>query len=86
MPERTRRLDWASLLQRVFQADLLQCACWGTRKVTAFIPGGKLARQILEKLGVEASAPPIAKAHARPHQQHFDLHPEDPGPDPQYPD
>jgi hypothetical protein len=54
--------------------------------VTAFIPGGKLARQILEKLGVEATGPPIAKARAWPHQEHFDLLPEDPGADPQYPD
>jgi hypothetical protein len=54
--------------------------------VTAFIPGGKLARQILEKLGVEATGPPIAKARARLHQEHFDLHPEGPGADPQYPD
>ena len=56
MPERARRLDWASLLQRVSRADIcdlksqtrrvaasrryqfrvLQCACGGRRKVTAF--------------------------------------------------
>jgi len=36
MPERARRLDWASLLQRVFHADILQCPCGGRRKVTAF--------------------------------------------------
>jgi hypothetical protein len=86
MPQRTRRLDWASLLQRVYQADVLHCACGGRRKVTAFIPGGNLARQILEKLGLEATGPPIAKARARLHQEHFDLHPDDPAADPQYPD
>ncbi len=55
MPERTRRLDWASLLQRVFRVDILKCRCGGRRKVTAFIPSGELARQILEKLGVDAT-------------------------------
>jgi hypothetical protein len=49
-------------------------------------PGGKLARQILEKLGVEATGPPTAKARARPHQEHFDLRPVEPVVDPQYPD
>ncbi len=54
--------------------------------MTAFIPGGKLARQILEKLGVEATGPSIAKARARAHQEHLNLHPGEPGVDPQYPD
>ncbi len=87
MPERARRLEWASLLERVFKEDILQCAsCRGRRKVTAFIPSGPMAREILERLGVDATGPPIAKARARPHQEHFDLHPEDTGVDPQYPD
>jgi hypothetical protein len=47
--------------------------------VTAFIPSGRLARQILERLGVDATGPPIAKARRRPRPEHFDLHPEDPG-------
>jgi len=45
-----------------------------------------MAREILESLGVDPTGPPIAKARARPHQEHFDLHPEDPCVDPQYPD
>jgi hypothetical protein len=39
-----------------------------------------------QRLGVGATGPPIAKARARPHQERFDLHPENPGVDPQYPD
>jgi hypothetical protein len=78
--------DLRSLLERVFKEDILQCAsCGGRRKVTAFIPSGPLAREILERLGVDAAGPPIAKARVRPHQEHFDLHPEDTGVDPQYP-
>jgi hypothetical protein len=80
MPERARRLDWASLLERVFfgghsAARLLR----GSRKVTAFIRSGRLAREILERLGVDATGPSIAKARARPHQEHFDLHPREYG-------
>jgi hypothetical protein len=73
--------------RRVFKEDILQCAsCGGRRKVTAFIPSGPMAREILERLGVDATGPPVAKARARPHQEHFGLHPEDPGVDSQYPD
>jgi hypothetical protein len=87
MPERARRLDWASLLHRVFQEDILHCAsCGGRRKVTAFIPGGPMAREILERLEVDATGPPIAEVRARRHQEHFDLHSEGTGVDPQYPD
>jgi hypothetical protein len=48
-----RRLDWAALLPREFQSDLLRCDCGCRREVIAFIPSGRSARQILEKLGVE---------------------------------
>jgi hypothetical protein len=67
-----------AMQERVFKEDILQCAsCGGRRKVTAFIPSGTLAREILERLGIDATGPQIAKARARPHQEHFDLHPED---------
>lgn len=32
---------------------------------------------------INATRPPIANACARPRQEHFDLHPVDPGEDPQ---
>jgi hypothetical protein len=44
---------------------------------------GWLARQIRAQPGVDATRSPIAKACARPRQEHFDLHPLDPGEDPQ---
>jgi len=88
MPERTPRLPWADLLARVFAVDVLVCAkCGGRRKVTAFMPGGELAREILERLGIDATGPPLAPARAPPHQQEaFELPPGDPGVDAQYPD
>jgi hypothetical protein len=36
----------------LFRRDVLQCTCGGRRKVAAFIPGGKLACEILERLRV----------------------------------
>jgi hypothetical protein len=45
-----------------------------------------LARQLLERLWVDATGPPLANARAQPRQDHVDQHPEDPGVDPLYPD
>ena len=41
--------------------------------MTAFLPEGKKARQVLEELGIDATAPPIAPARARPEQEWLDL-------------
>jgi hypothetical protein len=89
LPERKRYLDWSQLLCRVFAADLLTCEkCGGKRKVTAFIPSSREAREILDKLGYDATAPPIAAARAPPHQEAFELElsVDDPGVDEQYSD
>jgi hypothetical protein len=57
--ERKRYLDWSQLLRRVFAADLLTCEkCGGRRKVTAFLPGAREAREVLDRLGNDATAPP----------------------------
>ena len=86
IPDRPRRLPWPDLLARVFAADVLHCdKCGGHRTVSAFIPGGRLAREVLDHLGIKEMAPPIAKARAPPHQEEaFDLPPDDPGVDEQY--
>jgi len=88
MPERQRTLDWAQLLRRVFKEDVLECPkCHGRRKVTAFIPESKRAREILEKLGLHDTAPPIAPARAPPRQvECFEPPPEYTGVDEQWPD
>jgi hypothetical protein len=87
MPERPRRLSWPDLLARVFSTDILRCdKCGGRRRVSAFIPGGRLARQVLDQLGIHERAPPIAKARAPPHQEVFDFSPADGGVAPQYVD
>jgi hypothetical protein len=41
--------------------------------MVAFIPGPKMAREILAALGIEAASLVIAKARAPPHQESFEL-------------
>ncbi len=59
LPERPRRkhasyrLEWAALLKRVFDVDVLECGkCGGRSKVIAVIKDGLTARKILEHLGL----------------------------------
>jgi hypothetical protein len=33
------------------------------------VPGGKLARHVLDQLGIDGRSPPLAKARALPHQE-----------------
>jgi len=64
---RQRRLDWASLLKRVFAIDILVCArCGGRRVVLALIESRPVARAILEHLGLPAEPPPLAPARGPP--------------------
>ena len=57
-----RWIDRASLLRRVFLAEVLACACGGTRRVIAVIEEGPVARKILDHLGLASSAPELAPA------------------------
>ena len=48
------RLDWAALLKRVFEVDVLECGkCGGRNKVIAVIKDGIVAKKILEHLGLQ---------------------------------
>ena len=57
---RERRLPWAALLERVFGDDLLQCPCGGRRRVVAFIPGPKMAQEILRAAGLSTDLVPAS--------------------------
>jgi hypothetical protein len=60
-PTRTR-VPWAELLQKVFAVDVLACPrCAGRLEVIAYIAEPRVAKQILDHLGLEAQAPPLAK-------------------------
>ncbi len=57
------RVPWAELLQKVFAVDVLACPrCGGRLEVIAYIAEPEVAKQILDHLGLEAQAPPLAKA------------------------
>ncbi len=60
---RVRRMRWASLLQRVFEVDALQCPlCGSTMRLIAAIEDPAVARKILENLKLPARAPPLEPA------------------------
>jgi hypothetical protein len=74
-PDRDRRLPWAELLRRVHAVDALVCdRCGGARKVLAFISDERVARHILDHLGV----PPVAFPRARPPPSQPTLFPDEP--------
>ena len=57
-PSRSRRLDWASLLRRVFAIDVLRCArCAGHMIVIAYLTDPAVTARILRHLGL----PPVAR-------------------------
>ena len=86
-PHSPRRLDWASLLKRTWDLDVLQCPCGGRRRVMAFVTDKDEARKILQRLGLPATGPPLAPARPPKWQAELDLQPpEEFGSDPTYPD
>ena len=61
------RLDWASLLKRVFGVDVLKCSrCQGQMRLIACIEEPDVAKKILEHLGLPSEPLPTARAQAPP--------------------
>jgi Putative transposase len=59
----TPRVDWASLLRRSFDVDVMACAeCGGRLRVLAVITEREPVRQILAHLCVPVDPPPLARA------------------------
>jgi hypothetical protein len=57
------RIDWATLLRRSFQVDVLQCPqCNGRLRVLAVLTEREPVRRILAHLGIPTQAPPVARA------------------------
>jgi hypothetical protein len=57
---------WATLMQRVFAVDVLECPrCGGKMKILATIHPPKATTAILESLGLSPRAPPLAPSAAR---------------------
>jgi hypothetical protein len=58
-PASRRRLDWASLLKRVFATDVLVCdTCGGAMHILAILPKGDASRSLLAHLGLPTEPPP----------------------------
>lgn len=69
-PAPRTRVPWADLLRKVFAIDVLECPrCAGRLDVIAFIAEHGVAKRILDHLGLDSQAPPLAKARG----------PDDPG-------
>ena len=59
-------VDWASLLRRTFEVDVLACThCGGRLRVLSVITEPGPVRRILEHLGMPADPVPIARARDR---------------------
>jgi hypothetical protein len=58
------RIDWASLLRRVYLEDVLACPCGGRRRILADITDPDLIGAILEHLGLPTEPPPVARARS----------------------
>jgi hypothetical protein len=79
-PLRTYRVPWAELLRKVFALDVHACPeCGGRMQIIAFIAQPKVARRILDHLGLDSTGPPLARAQAQPEE--FDPAPDYAAPD-----
>jgi len=72
---RQRSLRWADLLSRTFGSTLLECRCGGRRRIVAYVTDTTKAVEILERLGVRAEAPRLARARDPPQREMFDPSP-----------
>ena len=59
-------LDWASLLRRVYDIDVLACPCGGRIRIISVIESPAIIRRILEHVGLPAEPPVIAPARGPP--------------------
>ena len=56
------RLDWATLLKRTYDLDVLTCPCGGRLKAVELVTATDRAKELLEQSGMPAKPPPIARA------------------------
>jgi hypothetical protein len=59
----TRRVDWASLLRRCFDVDVLACPkCGGRLRVLGEVTDASVVKLVLDALGMPSDAPRVARA------------------------
>jgi len=61
-----RNYTWAELMRRVFEFDVLACACGGRLRMLSAIHPPEATQKILECLGLPSRPPPIATASESP--------------------
>jgi hypothetical protein len=68
-----RRMDWATLLRRVYAIDILQCPrCGAEMRIIAAITQTHVIRAILKSCGLPSAPPERHLLAARPSQHEFD--------------
>ena len=58
------RIDWATLLKRTYDIDVLACPCGGRIKIAALVTDPEQARELLERLGLPSAPPPLPRARS----------------------
>jgi hypothetical protein len=58
------RIDWASLLRRIYLEDVLACPCGGRRRIIADIQERDVIVAILAHLRLPTEPPPVARARS----------------------
>jgi len=58
------RIDWATLLRRTYDFDVLRCECAGRLKAVELVTDAERAKELLQQFGMSAMPPPIARARS----------------------
>jgi hypothetical protein len=58
------RIDWATLLKRIYDVDCLACTCGGRLKFVEVVTEADRACLLLRELGLDLAAPTVARARS----------------------
>jgi hypothetical protein len=58
------RIDWATLLKRTYDLDVLKCPCGGRLKAVELVTDAERAKELLVQFGMSTKPPPIARARS----------------------
>jgi hypothetical protein len=58
------RIDWATLLKRTYDFDVLQCDCGGRLKAVELVTDAARRSELLRQFGMSTEPPPIARARS----------------------
>jgi hypothetical protein len=58
------RIDWATLLLRTYDYDVLKCECGGRLNAVELVTEAGRAKELLERFGMFTKPPPVARARS----------------------